>query len=342
MIVEKELWNHGLIKNITYDVADLEFVLNDSEDKRVDSVTRIAAISRGNDKSNNPTGRYKRLLKEAAPNGLNHDGKVTGVAGRPLEFAPIKLYAMEARDSGYNKMVILYGNKDDDGLNNYVTTIDYSTFLNELVPFSHIDYSDDELAIYTNIRACLNSGIPYKPLPYSPINNYLVLSVKAPYFVFAQIRTHGRLSQIAASERVITENEYWLPNDVLHKVRTSLTAEHIESLNLNCIGCDECKYGNRIHGSTTIDELVSIFLELPVGKVQAILKLAGYHKEIYNRWPNHLKYKTWMIGGYLNDPKAWDHLLLEREAYPEVYSSWVQAQTKEVAVAVRELIESIQ
>jgi hypothetical protein len=72
--------------------------------------------------------------------------------------------------------------------------------------------------------------------------------------------------------------------------------------------------------------------------VQAILKIAGYHKEVYDRWPNHLKMKRWIIGGYMNDPKQWPHFLLEREAYEDKFTSWVQKTTKEVAMNIKKVI----
>ena len=68
------------------------------------------------------------------------------------------------------------------------------------------------------------------------------------------------------------------------------------------------------------------------------MKHLGYHKEIYNRWPNHLKYKTWIMGGYTNDPKAWGHFLLEREVFPDICKSWVQAETKITAEAIGDII----
>ena len=343
MVNEVVLWEKGYVKNLTYGISSWgvpgsNTTLNDTEETRINSVTKIAAISRGNDSAKKPASRYSKLLKEAAPNKRNGDDKLPGAAGRPLEFAPIKLCVIE--DVNY-KTVMLFGYSTDGVATEFVMSLPYIDYINELVPFSYVDeVSKHMFTIHTNIRACLNAGIPYDKIPHTPVDNYRVVKVKAPYFVFAQIRTHGRLSQIAASERVITEDDYWLPDDVLVKVRTSLTTEHIEELKLNCVGCDGCKYGTRIHGATTISELADIFLELPVKKVQDILKLAGYHREIYNRWPNHLKYKTWIMGGYKNDPKAWQHFLLEREAYPDLYSSWVQEQTKEVACAIASVLET--
>jgi len=339
IILEKYLWNKSYVKNINIEINEdytHSVVLNNDENKRINTVTKVAAISRGQSKSNNPKRRYDKLLKEAAPNltleNINDNKNISAIAGRPLEFTPIVFKKEELIVSNGTKEIRLLNVNNND----IVYTMPYITFLNDLMPFSYLD----DGILYTNIRACVNSGIPYFKLPYNKIDKYFIVEVKAPYFVFAQIRTHGRLSQIAASERVISEDDYWLPDDALVKVKTSLTSDFIEAEKLNCIGCDECKYGDRISDATTIDELIEIFLELPIGKVQKILKLAGYNKEIYNRWPNHLKYKTWMIGGYINDPKAWPHFLLEREAFPDKYSSWVQKQTQKVTEVIRDILLS--
>jgi len=332
-VTEVEYSNGCYVKSINARFLDEnhECLLNVTEDIRTNMVTTIAAISRGNDGSKNPTSRYKKLLEEAAPNvslkDLSKDGKVNKVAGRALEFAPVKLILKEPHDYNPN-YYIGFNHRQLD------IPVSKSVFLNDIMPFSYLENG----FLYTNIRALVNAGVSYDLIPYSYIDNYEVVEVKAPYFAFAQVRTHGRLSQIAVSERVVKEDEYWLPEGTLHNVRTTLTSKYIKELNLNCIECTECMYGKRINACTTTKELTDIFLELPIAKVQKILKIAGYDKELYDRWPNHLKMKRWIIGGYTNDPKQWSHFLLEREAYPEKYKSWVQEATREVAENIKKVI----
>jgi len=331
-----EFSNGCYVKDINYQIfGDVDVPLNTDLDSRVNFVTSIAAISRGKDKSNSKYKRYDKLLKEAAPDlsfkELDVSNSEIGkVPGRPLEFAPVILDYHTTTVNDVYEVKVLH----QISLKSHVATLENEEFMNYIAPFSFIENGK----LYTNIRALMAAGIKHDDIPFSHVTNYKAIEVKAPYFVFGQIRTHGRLSQIALSARVVEEDEYWLPEDVLSKVKKTLTYKHIEDMDLDCIGCDECKYSKRILDASSIDELVDIFLELPIGKVQNILKIAGYHKEIYDRWPNHLMYKRWIIGGYMNDPKAWSHFLLEREAYPELYSSWVQDTTRETAVAIKKVL----
>jgi hypothetical protein len=333
MVLETNFSNGCYVKSINSKFVDddLVEVLGNSEDKRINLVTTVAAISRGNDNSKNPTARYKKLLKEAAPNmtinEIEESEHIDKAPGRPLEFSPVVTRVKFPTEDGGDYFL-------QSAIENMNIQVSGNVFLNDIMPFSYLDGD----MLYTNMRALLSAGVQYKSIPYSYVTNYKIVEVKAPYFVFAQIRTHGKLSQVAVSERVVTEDEYWLPEGALHKVRTTLTSKHIEELKLNCIGCDKCRYGDRIDGATTIKELVDIFLELPIKKVQAILKIAGYHKEVYDRWPNHLKMKRWIIGGYTNDPKQWPHFLLEREAYEDKFTSWVQETTKEVAMNIKKVV----
>ena len=330
-LMEKNFSNGCYVKDISPYDNNLESILNNNEDIRVNIVTKVAAISRGNTESKNPIERYKKLLKEAAPNidltELKDGVKFDKVAGRPLEFAPVKLKVTFPEDDN----ALYYINTCHDGLK---IPILRNAFLNKIMPFSYIEGN----TLYTNIRTLVNAGIEYGLIPYTKVNNFRIVEVKAPYFVFAQIRTHGKLSQIAVSERVVKEDEYWLPEGALKQIKFKLTKDHIEDLNLNCDSHEFCKFGYRIHEVVTQNELIDIFLEMPIGKVKDILKIAGYHKEIYDRWPNHLKFKRWIMGGYMNDPKQWPHFLLEREAFENNYKSWVQETTKETAINIKEVI----
>jgi hypothetical protein len=163
--------------------------------------------------------------------------------------------------------------------------------------------------------------------------------------VFAQVRTHGLLSQVAVSERVTSEDDYWLPDDILDKLeKYFIETEEDNSDNLynkfyfelyNILG-----YRNDEPLKDILKDLANIFLnKFTVPEVQALLKELGYKHEIYSRWPNHMKFKTWIMGGYLNNPKQWGHFLLERSAYENVLKNWTQEQTKQTAKALRKLIK---
>ena len=303
--------------------------LNINEEQRVNIVTKVAAISRGKDKSNNPVLRYSKLLRESAPNfdietfmKTNGFKTVKPNAGRPLEFAPVKLEVHR----GDNNTCYFIESKTG------FLAIEKDIFLNDIMPFSYIE---DEM-LYTNIRALVNAGIPYNAIPYNVVDNYRILKVSAPYFVFAQIRTHSRLSQVAISARVTTTDDYWLPDDILERISNSTTLK--SSLPTIFINNKEVIQGKAIFKAKTNDEVIAVLQQLPIFLGINILKHLGYKKEIYNRWPQHLKMTNWIIGGFLNDPKSWGHLILEREVIPEAYSSWVQETTKEVSALILETL----
>jgi len=297
--------------------------INMNEENRINAVTAIAAISRGNDKSKNPINRYKALLKEAGGNetykslrfmeDCHITKKIDKAPGRPLEFLPVVFDISFMPDN----LVGLY-NK------NVFNTLTLNTFLNYVMPFSYIDKNK----LYTNVRALLNAGVKYEDIPYNTsdeLKGYFITKVSAPYFTFAQIRTHGKISQIAVSARVVDEEEYWLPDDITDRVYNGIKNEILPLMRKN---------------DYTKESVLEYLLNLKIDEARDYLKSLGYKQEIYNRWPNHMETKTWMMGGYLNDDKQWGHFLLEREAYPQLYKSWVQKQTKDLTIKIKKLIDS--
>ena len=335
-IYDKGIEVSNLYTNMSKDYRYGEYNLN--EENRAEAVTTIAAISRGLDRSKNPKARMKKLLKEAAPDLsyteiLSTTDKLKGVAGRPLEYAPV--IVKYRHDTLYTL---------DGNLIAIITNEDLFKLIRHSYCKSEIELGL-RLTIYTNARALLHIGIRYEDIPYLDMSKvdirdrYFVCKVKAPYFVFAQIRTHGLLSQVAVSARVTEDDEYWLPDNIIDKLQENLDQKFIDLNDLNCFQYEQCKYGDRLLASKSIEEVKEIFLELPIDKVKVILKHIGYKAEIYNRWPSFMEYKSWMMGGWLIDPKGWGHFLLEREAYPDRISSWVQEETKITANLIRKLIE---
>lgn len=308
--------------------------INSSEENRRSAVTSIAAISRGKDKSNNPDKRYQHLLKEAAPNISFYDlenmnyNKLEHVAGRPLEYCPVVL--------GYKREFDMVYLIDLDN-NTIIDKVHELKFMNDIVKFSHMTYDK----IYTNLRALYNAGIEYNKIPYNKeINDYFICEVKAPYFVFAQMRTHGLLSQVAVSERVVDSEELWFPEDIFDRINKNDKALWYLIPKLSAM-YDKETITSQLDlaiKEKSLSRLIHIFKTLPIDTVQQLLKDLGYKKEIYQRWYNHMLYKTWIIGGYLNNPYQWGHFLLEREAYDNLLKSWVQEQTKDTAKTIRRLI----
>jgi len=148
-------------------VGDIGFVeyldaslANKDEESRIEWTTKLAAISRGKDKSANPPKRYESLKKEA-------EG---GKPSRPFEFLPIVL----DRGVGPVDLGII---RDDD--------------IYRVMKFSH----DKDGFVFTNMRALINGNARYELIPYNErIGEFAAFKVYAPMFVWAQIVTHTQLS----------------------------------------------------------------------------------------------------------------------------------------------------
>jgi len=331
-----KLWKDGYVKTIEDKLGCKYNEINTSKDNRIKSVTSIAAISRGKDKSNNPEKRYEHLLKEAAPNVdfyklmelEENNEKLEKVAGRPLEFCPVVLTCYNIISEV--EYAITYGELRIK-LKDEILHMNHKDFSNGIGKFSYVEeITYDIWEVYTNARALINAGIDESKIPFNrPVEliDYFIIELKVPYFVFAQMRTHGLLSQVAVSERVTEEEDYWLPDDILERV--SKSNNPIKGVLQGAKNKEEAEA-----------RLYNVFFNgLTIKSGKEILKSLGYKKEIYNRYPSFLKYKTFIIGGWLNNPYQWGHFLLEREAFDKVLSSWTQEQTKETAKAIRNVIE---
>lgn len=350
----------------TVDIKDF----NSNLENRVKSVTDIAAISRGKLGSNNPSLRFKHLLKEAAYNYsvyvLNEcshdvlpevDERLVNTAGRPLEFCPVvlRISICDPTDLTYTLSSL-----DGEVIIEEIEDID-------LFPLLRFSYVDD-YTIYTNYRAVYNflldyfkkHGIDEDPADIIPFltyeneaNKYRVLRVKAPMFVWAQFMTHTQLSKISQSDRVAEQEDYWLPEDIFDRILnynlSDIDNKSIptrEDMNILEIKNQLINFNNTIvdkdeRYEAQYDYLSKIFLYVLVqNEIQDLLKKLGYKREIYSRALHYFKYKEFVIGGWMNDPHTWGHLLLERDGYSEIRKSWTQKETKEFSVAIREILEN--
>lgn len=328
--------------------------IGSSEANRIMGVTSIAAVSRGKDESNNPTLRYQKLLEEAAPKYMEDKGCLTrkelfcmnwftdisltgnyvldytklmyfpdnsfckGMSSRALEFVPVVLefrYVI----SKYTPYVYFTNLKAiRDGL-----SMKLDVFNNVLGKFGHIekvDDSDDKYRLLTNMRAVLNTGLPYEMVPYLTnqelADRFKIIKMKIPMFVFNHLVTHTQFSKITQSDRVSEQNdEYWLPSDFINK-----TIEESEQF-LNENG--EWDY------KVIVDVLTK---KSTINEVRELLKNAGYKKEIWQRALLEFRYKTTIFAGW-DTEHTWVNLLFERGAI-DYYKTWAQQETKIVAKAI--------
>ena len=327
---------------------------NTSWENRYKFVTDLAAISRGKYESGNPEKRFKHLLKEASCNiTIDQLEDVTdkdyfnrhyySSASRPLEFLPVVLKFCKTNMNTY--MVLL-----NNGEELHVQDLNFfrHCYVSETVEDGEFKYR-----LYTNFRNIYNwmlqNHVTYPnedAIDMIPFNNkdelqdFKAIRVSSPMFVWSQLMTHTQISKESQSDRVSSNNGYWLPDDIM---------DRISSMDVNDIDVAEIKHfidgfktgflNNEDTYKTQHDFLMNIFLNvLPQNKIQDLLKQLGYQREIYSRAPYYFKYKELIMTGWANDPKTWGHLLLEREAYPDYHTSWVQKETADTVKAIREVL----
>lgn len=284
-------------------------------------VTSIAAISRGKDKSNNPEKRWEHLLKEAA----------MGTAGRPLEY-----YGAVFEVVFYSHMVniIPYGILDEKYKIKNMDTLD---FINKIARYSYLSrLGDDRYLLCTNYRTMLNAGWKVEEIPPLPEgwykDGFKIVKIRCPFFVWAQLMTHTRLSKISQSDRVSGSDEYWLPDDIFIRIKNK--REELSGTSL---------YYDRVLSNVKLNDrdslLNSIINDVSQNDAQEFFKELGYPREIWSRAPYYFKMKTFIMGGWSHDPAVWKNLFLERGVCPEEWNkTWVQKETKEVVEMIKEIV----
>ena len=110
--------------------------------------------------------------------------------------------------------------------------------------------------------------------------NYEVFKCEAPYFIYGQVSTHTQLTTVSHSQRYADcDRGYWMP-DI-----DGLTQEHWNSLVENAKPCN----------------------------LKSFMKNSGIiRKEIFDRGRDMLQNRVFVIGGYTNNPNAWEHFIKQR------------------------------
>ena len=332
---------------------------NYSEEHRIKFVTDLAAVSRGKDESNNPEGRYKQLLKEAAGNATpDNEEPMEGHASRVFEFLPVVLdyEIQEVTESVTSpdgrsaipvpKNYFVIYNENNQELVKLEITVDALCNLNNLFRFSYLTNNK----IYTNMRAILNSKlIPYEDVPYNipdDIKSFSVVKVKCPMFVWSQIMTHTQLTKVSQSDRVSEAKDYWLPDDIFDRFRQldneSPLAKAIAKTNLLAtISIFNLKSEIESNKLKTIEELKERFLTtFSQVTLEDGFRLLGYKREIYQRAMYYFKYKTFVISGWNIDPHQWGHFFFERNVNTKVWKNWTQPETALTVKTIAKVVTS--
>ncbi len=358
-----KLATDNILGYVTDEVSTIDiFECNLNEENRIKWITDLAAVSRGKDESKNPEKRFKVLLKEAAPNSCDGDCK-NGVPSRPFEFGLVVIGAKEHKD---NIEIINIETSEN------VATIDKEVYYNNLLPFSYSVFENEHIRLYTNLRALVNAGIPYEKIPYNnpeTIKAGKPLAIKSytPMFSWAQDKTHCLISSESASGRIVPENDYWLPEDLVQKcielhndkigiVDFNILLENVKQERPDLEG-EELHYFTEHVFIDLIENPTENKFFLPViaveewspkefadflvetwtqEQVQRFFKFLGYKKEIYDRAMYYFRYKLMIRCAWGIDPKRWQHYFLERNA-TEQWSNWTQDYTKEVSKKIREI-----
>lgn len=171
-------------------------------------------------------------------------------------------------------------------------------------------------------------------------SKFKALKLKIPIMCWAQWpMTHTQLSKESQSDRVSEGVGYWLPEDLVKRIREfKLTDDMTYSDKYVYDSFKELKFTTKDH--ILVEEFLTNMLEYwSQNMTQSILKMLGYKREIWSRAPYYFKYKECVVTGWYNDPTTWGHSFLERSVEPESWKNWTQKETKEVLQAVKEIIE---
>ena len=309
---------------------------NLSEKNRIKFVTDLAAVSRGKSESNNPELRYKQLLKEAALN----------TPSRPLEFLPVVVDI--CNDDGSFSVLETFNDGSYDPIYEFKSLAE----ANKLLKYSYLEPAGDRLnyRCYTNMRALLNAGVPYDKIPYNSkeeLKEFRALKAKIPMFVWGQVpNTHTAISKEAQSDRVATEEDYWLPNDFFKRCTEYYSERTTKSNKLSTSKVNNLMYYNISKEiinkpNRAINFLINgnILSSYGQGIIQGFFKELGYTKEIYQRAMYYFKYKVVVMTGWLNDTSVWKHLFIERGAEPKLWRNWTQKETKQFVEAIKKIVE---
>lgn len=172
-------------------------------------------------------------------------------------------------------------------------------------------------------------------------SNFKAIKLKVPMFIWAQWpMTHTRLSKESQSDRVAEGSGYWLPEDLVKRIREFKPSDVMSDREKYVYDSfRELQFA--IEDKTLVEDFLSNMLEhWSQNLTQDIFKMLGYKREIFSRAPYYFKYKECVVTGWYNDTTTWQHSFLERSVEPESWKNWTQKETKEVLEVVKKIIES--
>jgi thymidylate synthase ThyX len=146
---------------------------------------------------------------------------------------------------------------------------------------------------YTNARELFSWGWSIEEiLKTVDFTNYTVLKCETPYFIYGQISTHNQLTTVSHSQRYADcDRGYWKPEELDKMSQES--------------------WNNKVNTFR------------PKELTELMKKHGVVRKEVFDRGRDMLQNRVFAIGGYTNNPNAWEHFMKQR------LDSHTQKETRE-------------
>lgn len=165
----------------------------------------------------------------------------------------------------------------------------------------HNDYQE----YYTNARELLNWGWSWEEvIKVVDFTHYKAVKCTAPYFIYGQVSTHTQITSVSHSNRY-TESDlgYWMPEE-LSNSRMTISG-----------------WNHRVKST-------------PPDILENIMRSSGItRREVYARGSDMLQYRVFSLGGYTNNPNAWQHFVNQR-----LHDAHTQLETRQLTQMISDAI----
>lgn len=295
----------GEIKDVSYREGKYNIPVelsNANEENRVLFIKALKDIVRSSvpGKITPPNLIYSGLSEEICP--LEYDRENKKTPSRLFEFIPV---VIKFKYDLNNECVYL-------NLRSPLNTptgvkMSLSLFNHMLLRFSYAyKITSKTYILRTNLRACINAGIPYRYIPYNDkdeLKDYKIMHVYAPYFILTKLMEHTLLSKEIKYEKSVNEkDDYWFP--------------------------------------PTLDELdIENIMKFNQNEIKLFLKQLKFPKDIYQWGIQGWRKRDLLIGGWDQD-LTWQHLFLEKNARTDRYSNFTSKEISTVVKAMKDFINN--
>ena len=143
---------------------------------------------------------------------------------------------------------------------------------------------------YTNAREYLNWGADMSDvLSAIDFTHYKVFKCETPYFIYGQVSTHNQLTTVSHSQRMgKCDRGYWIPEEII-KWHKNNNLDNIQEW---------------------WDDLVESYSPTELKNYMQTVGIV--RKEVWDRGADMLQNRVFTIGGYTNNPYAWEHFIKQR------------------------------